>query len=215
MNSSHYEESFDFETSGFNCDDADDILNVAISEQDRYTAIRNLKSGKSAGFGGILNEYIKCTQNILMPLYSKLLNIIFETGTLPDTWLEGRIRPILKNKADKSKPVNYRPITVLSCLSKLFTSILNNRLTQFLDLFDGTNENQAGFRKGYSTIDQYFCLNTLIEFFKAQKKKIYSAFIDFSQAFDSVWRSGLWRKLLDNHINGKFFRVIHNMYMDI
>ena len=126
-----------------------------------------------------------------MPLYSKLLNIIFETGILPDTWLEGRIRPIFKNKGDKSKPENNRPITVLSCLSKLFTSILNNRLTQFLDLFDGLNENQAGFGKGYSTIDHIFSLNTLIELFKAQKKKLYCAFTDFSQAFDSVWRSGL------------------------
>ena len=98
MNSFHYEESFDFEKSGFNGDDADDILNVTISEQEIYTAIRNLKSGKSAGFDGILNEYIKCTQNILMPLYSKLFNIIFETGTLLDTWLEGKIRPILKKQ---------------------------------------------------------------------------------------------------------------------
>lgn len=143
VNSSRYEESFDFEESGFNGEDADDILNVAISEQEICTAIRNLKSGKSAGLDGILNEYIKCTQNILMPLYSKLFNIIFETGTLPDTWLEGRIRPIFKNKGDKSKPENYRPITVLSCLSKLFTSILNNRLTHFLDLYDTLNENQV------------------------------------------------------------------------
>ena len=59
MNSSHYEESFDFEESGFNGDDADDILNVVISEQEIYTAIRNLKSGKSAGFDGVLNEYYK------------------------------------------------------------------------------------------------------------------------------------------------------------
>lgn len=114
MNSSHYEESFDFEESGFDGDDADDILNVAISEQENYTAIRNLKSSKAAGFDGILNEYIKCKiHNILMPLYFKLFNIIFETGTLPDTWLEGRIRPIFKNKGDKPKTENYRPITVL------------------------------------------------------------------------------------------------------
>ena len=119
-----------------------------MSEQEIYTTIRNLKSSKSAGFDGILNEYIKCTQNVLMPLYSKLFNIIFETGILPDTWLEGRIRPIFKNKGDKSKPENYCPITILSCLSKLLTYILNNRLTQFLDSFDGLNENQAGFRKG-------------------------------------------------------------------
>ena len=127
----------------------------------------------------------------------------------------GKPSPGQKRGREKSIPEDYRPITVLSCLSKLFTSILNNKLTQFLDLFDWLNENQAGFRKGYSTIDHIFSLNTLIELFKAQNKKFFCAFIDFSQAFDSVWRSGLWRKLLDNHINVKFFRVIHNMYMGI
>ena len=47
---------------------------------------------------------------------------------------------------------------------------------------------------------------------RAHKKKLYCAFIDFSQAFDSVWRIGRWRKLLQNNINGKFFRIIYNMY---
>ena len=57
-------------------------------------------------------------------------------------------------------------------------------------------------------IGQY---NTIVELLKAQKKKLYCAFIDFSQAFDSVWRVGLWRKLLDTHINGNFFRVIQGV----
>lgn len=98
---------------------------------------------------------------------------------------------------------------------KLFTSILNNRLTKFLDTYDALNENQAGFRKGYSTVDHIFTLNAIFELLKAYKKKLYCAFIDFSQAFDSVWRVGLWRKLLGNHINGNFFRIIHNMYNGI
>ena len=150
-----------------------------------------------------------------MPLYIKLFNFIFETGIIPDTWLEGKIRPIFKNKGDKMKPENFRPITILSCLSKLFTSILNNRLTKFLDTYDPLNENQASFRKGYSTVDHIFTLNAIFELLKAYKKKLYCAFIDFSQAFDSVWRVGLWRKLLGNHINGNFFRIIHNMYNGI
>lgn len=95
-----------------------------------------------------------------MPLYIKLFNFIFETGFIPDTWLEGKIRPIFKNKGDKLNPENYRPITILSCLSKLFTSILNNRLAKFLDMYDTLNENQAGFRRGYSTVDRIFSLNT-------------------------------------------------------
>ena len=68
--------------------------------------------------------------------------------------------PIYKNKGGKTKPENYRPITILSCMGKLFTSILNERLDVFSDEFDVLNENQVGFRKEYSTVDncfQYIC----------------------------------------------------------
>ena len=95
-------------------------------------AIRDLKLGKAAGHDGILNEYLKNATDIFMPLLIKLFNIIFESGKPPTSWLDGRIRPIFKNKGDSANPDNYRHITILSCFSKLFTSILNNRLTTFL-----------------------------------------------------------------------------------
>lgn len=215
LNESLVTESFDFEDSVFNIGDPDEILNVAISQTEISSAIRGLKTGKSPGYDEILNEYIKCTEHLLMPVYIKLFNTIFDTGTLPEAWLEGKIRPIYKNKGDKSDPENYRPITILSCLSKLFTAVLNTRLTKFLDTYELLNENQAGFRKGYSTVDHIFALNSLIELFRSTKKKLYCTFIDFSKAFDSVWRIGLWKKMLGSSINGKFLRIVHNMYAGI
>ena len=56
---------------------------------------------------------------------------------------------------------------------------------------------------------------TLFELLKSQKKKLFCAFVDFSKAFDSVWRVGLWNKLLENEINGNFFKVIFNLYQNI
>lgn len=76
-------------------------------------------------------------------------------------------------------------------------------------------ENQAGFRKGYSTIDHVFLLHYLVENLKHQKKKLFCCFVDFSKAFDSVWRVGLWQKLFKNNIKVIFFRVIYNMYQNI
>ena len=170
-------------------------MNVPITEFEISKAIRDLKLGKATGHDGILNEYLKNATDILMPLLIKLFNIIFESGKLPTSWLDGRIRPIFKNKGDSANPENYRPITILSWFSKLFTSILNNRLTTFLDTYEILHENQAGFRKAYSTTEHIFTLNSLLELLRAHKKKLYCAFIDFSQAFDSIWRNGLWRKL--------------------
>ena len=85
--------------------------------------------------------------------------------------------------------------------------MLDNRLTEVLDKNDILSENQAGFRKGYGTTDHMFVLNSLIEIMKVSKKKPFCAFIDFSQAFDSIWRGGLWRKLLFDSVNGKFFYI--------
>ena len=215
VNMSEGNEDFVFEQSGYDSENSDHILNSPITELEVTEAINGLKLGKSPGYDEILNEHIKSTKYLFMPLYIKLFNIIFDTGILPDVWLEGKIRPIYKNKGDRLNPDNYRPITVLSCFSKLFTSILNDRLSKFLDIHTALGENQAGFRQGYSTTDHIFTLNSLIELFKSKKKKLFCTFIDFSKAFDTVWRIGLWDKLLEGSINGKMFRIIHNMYQGI
>ena len=106
-----------------------------------------------------------------MPLYCKLFNRVLETGFMPKSWLEGIIIPIYKNKSDPKNPSNYRPITILSCLSKLFTSVLNDRLTLYLNENNILNENQAGFRKDYSCTDHIFTLHSLFEILRKRKKK--------------------------------------------
>lgn len=195
-------------------DNSQNSLNAPFTNDEIRKCIHNLKSNKSPGIDGVINEYIKCTIDKMTNIYSKLFNIILDTGLVPTNWLQGIIIPIYK-KGDHNDPNNYRPITLLSCVGKLFTSVLNNRLNMFLTENNIMNENQAGFRKDYSTIDHIFTLNSLIEILRHHKKKIFCAFIDFSKAFDSVWRFGMWQKLLNNNIKGNFFRVIYNMYGNI
>ena len=73
--------------------------------------------------------------------------MIFETGKIPEKWAEGFIVPIYKNKGDVMDPDNYRGITILSCMGKLFTAILNNKLNDHLVQYEVLGEEQAGFRK--------------------------------------------------------------------
>ena len=111
---------------------------------------------------------------------------------LPQSWLNGIIKPIYKNKGDVKDPMNYRPITIVSCLGKLFTAILVSD-------------------KVISTLDNIFSIFTLFQILKSKKKKLYCAFTDFEKAFDRVWRDGLFHKLLLNNINGKMYNVIFNV----
>ena len=76
-----------------------------------------------------------------------MFNKMFDTAIIPDTWLNGVILPIYKNKRDPSLPENYRPITILSCLGKLFTSVINNRLSKFVKSNNFLSENQVGFQE--------------------------------------------------------------------
>lgn len=114
--------------------DDDEFLNSSITEGEILNCIKSLKSNKSSSNDRILNEYIKHTSHIMLPVYVTFFNLVFDTGILPDAWLEGIIRPIYKNNGDPKLPENYRPITILSCFGKLFTAILNNRLNTFFTI---------------------------------------------------------------------------------
>ena len=148
-------------------------------------------------------------------LYCKLFNNVLVSGEVPEVWCTGVILPIFKNKGDENSPDNYRGITILSCLGKLFSSVLNNRINMFLEDSGLLAEEQAGFRKNYSTVDHMFSMKMLIDIYLSKPKRLYWAFIDYRKAFDSIHRTALWRKLLSHNIDGSVLRVIHNIYIYI
>ena len=145
----------------------------------------------------------------------KFFNIIFDSGIVPHDWPVGNIIPIYKQKGGPTDPENYRPITLLSCLGKLFTSIINNRLQLFIEKYDKISLNQAGFRKGFSTVDHIFALNMLINLIQNRRKKLFCAFIDLKRAFNTVWRDGLFYKLKLLDINGKCCNVVKSVYRNV
>ena len=102
----------------------------------------------------------------------------------------------------------------MSCTGKLFTTCMNHRLSSYVD-DTILGEEQAGFRKGYSTTDHVFVLHLIIKLYKSVHKCVYCAFIDYRKAFDSINRPLLWQKFLSYNINGKMFNVIRNMYLEL
>ena len=71
---------------------------------------------------------------------------------------------------------------------------------------------QAGFREGYSTIDNAFVLHLVIELYQSVRKSVFCVFIDYRKSFDSIDRSLLWQKLLSYNINGKVLNIIRKIY---
>ena len=148
----------------------------------------------------------------MINVYVKLFNTVLNTGFIPENWIRGIIIPLYKKKGGKSNTDNYRGITIMSCLGKLFTSVINARLTKFVENIELIGAEQAGFRKGFSTADHIFTFKCILDLYLSRKKKLFCAFIDYKKAFDSVDRLCLWQKLLQNGISGKIFKVIFNLY---
>ena len=96
--------------------------------------------------------------------------------------------PLYKDKGSLNDPDNYRGITLLSCVGKLFTAVLNDRVTKYLDAVGGIGDEQAGFRQGHSTIDHIFALHAILNIYLSAGKRVYCAFIDYKKAFDFVDR---------------------------
>ncbi len=111
----------------------------------------------------------------------KLFNVILSVGYFPDIWNQGLITPIFKN-GDKFDPNNYRGICVSSNLGKLFCSIINARLLDFITTHNVLSRSQIGFLPNYRTSDHIYTLHTLIEKHVNQDKgKIYACFIDLKK----------------------------------
>ena len=107
---------------------------------------------------------------------------------------------------------NYRGITLLSTLGKLFTRIINNRLTFWSDTFHIIGDTQSGFRKSCSTVDNVFMLQSVIDSCLNTKRRLHVAFIDFKKALDHMNRVCFRYKLLKSGIRGPIFNIIKDMY---
>src|SRR5207244_1847073 len=94
-----------------------------------------------------------------------------------------------------TKPENYRPISLTSCLCKLMEKMVTCRLTCHLEKNNLLNENQTGFRKGRGTIEQIMKLQDRILKYNKNKGYTLGVFLDFEKAYDMLWRSGLLNKI--------------------
>ena len=198
----------------FNNDTYVDKLDKKIEPSEVLDCLKKLKNGKSSGHDLVINEILKHSSNVMAPLIVKLFNLILQHEYFPEYWSLGFITPIFKG-GDPCVMSNYRPITVTSNLSKLFTFVMNSRLNDFISTNNLLNNEQIGFRKGQSTNDHLFVLKTLIDSFKSQKKTLFTCFIDLSKAFDSVWREALYYKLFQLGISSKFVKIIRSLYSNV
>ena len=191
-----------------------EILDKCVDAAELKSAVQSAKPKKACGFDAISNEMIKCSLEKMSKVLLKLFNHVIHSEEYPELWAEGYISPLLK-KGHKLNPANYRGLTISSCLGKIFNRIMNNRLMKFLEISQLIEVNQIGFIPGKRTTDHIFVLKTLIDLAKQKRKPLYLCFVDLKSAFDTVWRKGLYYKLIQLNISNKFLNILKSMYTKV
>ena len=172
--------------------------------------MKTQKIGKAAGFDGVPDEILKLAKNALSALLTNLFITMFDISYFPAAWATGIIRSIIKGGI-KNNPGNYRGISLLGCISKIFTGIIDKRLVNWTEKRKLFGYSQAGFREGKGTVDHIFVLRALAERYLSRKRgKFYCCFVDFSKAFDTVNRKYLIYCLIQNGLHGKLLKIIRS-----
>ena len=131
-------------------------------------------------------------------------------GSVPQVWKDGIIVTIYK-KGDRTNCGNYRGIYLLSIAGKIFARILRNKISTHITP-EVVPETQCGFRGNRSTVDMIFCLRQLQEKCIEQDRPLYTVFVDFSKAFATVGKTGLWQLLRKYGCPEKFTTVIEALH---
>ena len=173
-----------------------------------------MKTNKSGGPDQLINEFLIHGKHTFTPTLCNLFNKVYETGHFPETWSEGYVISLHK-KGSINDVENYRGITLLSNVGKLFTRVLNNRLVEWAETYGVFIEAQAGFRPGMSTVDNNFVLHGLISHILNSGRKLYCAFVDFTKAFDYIVRDNLWYKLVKLGLRGKNLDIFKSIYSSV
>ena len=194
-----------------NNEESNIMLNRAVSYDEIECIIDGLKVGKAPGIDNIPNEVLKYDLTKRYLFY--FINKCFITGYVPSLWLKAIICPIPKGgNKDPYLPMSYRGLSLLSTVSKIYTSFLHNRLTKYLDELNLIVDEQCGFRKGRSCLDQAYVLMSVIKNRLNVNKDTYVAFVDMEKCFDWVDRELLFYKLLMYNIDGCFYKAIKSLY---
>ena len=121
-------------------------LDDEISYEEVMQAIRGLKGNRAPGDDGIPAEVYKVLPDNVITLLRKIYNHVYTTRDYPQNWSRGLICPIYK-ASSRTDPSNYRGISLLNCIGKIFTAILNNRLSKWVEGNNLLPKEQFGFRK--------------------------------------------------------------------
>ena len=177
-------------------------------------ALRKIKTGKAAGIDRVSNEMLRQLPPLAKEKLLVLFNKSWKEGECAGSWRQGEIIPFPKPGKDPELTSSYRPICLLSAIGKLMERVVKCRIEWLLEKNGALDPSQAGFRKCRSTVEQVGRLTqTIYDGFEDGLKTLV-VYVDFSRAYDKVWKKKLLAKMGETGIPGCYTKWVQSLLAD-
>lgn len=181
----------------------------SITKEEVQYALKNAKNGKAVGPDEIHVETLKLLGIAGIELITKMFNLIYESGIIPSDWLKSTF-VVLPKKHRATKCNEYRTISLMSHVLKLFIRIIHQRIYRKIE--EKISNTQFGFRCGLGTREALFATQVLVQRCRDMNQDVFLCAIDFEKAFDKVRHGKMLQLLKKSGIDDKDIRVIANLY---
>ena len=179
--------------------------NITITADDVRNSLKETKLGKSAGIDGLAAEHFIYSHTSITVHLSLLFSCMLTHGCMPDAFMKTSLIPILKNKnGDTSAKSNYRPIAIVTAMSKVFELCLS----RIMDVYLFTSDNQFGFKQKHSTDLCIYTVKSIIQYYNYYNSPVYTCFLDASKAFDRINHWTMFKQLILRDVPVILIRIL-------
>ena len=195
------------------CDIIPDLMVLPTLEEVKLS-ITQVNTGKAPGLDGIPVELLLYGGDKIALAIHAIIKGVWQGSPLPQDWIDAILISLFKGKGHKSVCGDYRGITLLEAVGKIFSRILLNRLMDSV-CPAAVSESQCGFRSGRGTTDMIFSARQLQEKCIEQQVPLYQVFVDLTKAFDTINRNALWTILGKLGCPSKFVDLFKHLHRDM
>ena len=195
--------------------DTDVFLEEPFSVDELFKAVKRLNKGKAAGCDSITAEHLQKAGRNLILLLTRIFNRLVEIEYIPLNFRKGTQIPLYKGKNTCTlDPNNYRGITLLTSLNKVFEILVWERMKGWWEDVQVISPLQGACRTGRSCLHSALNLQETISVGLGTRKRVLVSYLDVSKAFDGVWTDGLFYQLRKKGVVGKVWRLLYSSYQN-
>lgn len=185
-----------------------------ITPEEIGVALKSFNNKKSSGPDGVPNIVLRKVSRVAWRFLAILFNQCINNGYFPLAWKQAIVVPVPKPGSTPTAGNGYRPISLLSCIGKLFEYFILLRINEKINSLAIIRDIQFGFRHGHSTSHCLMVLTDYIARAAANRKATIAVSLDFAKAFDTAWQNGIVWKMIEHGFDQHICCLIKSFLSD-